>query len=789
MWKYSKSKRLFDLHSFRKTLGILIIFIALVTTIGWLTNTSLFMNLLPGHAPMPRENSVLFLIYGLFLALGIEKLNKGPLKKVIITIYLLFALYSLILFLGYYFDPFESFINYIFPLKERSGYHPIKHLSPYASILFTFCGTAVIFKLLNGKKLLINNIIGFLGAVVTFTGFVSALGYMYGTPVFYSENVLPLALRTSILFILLGSGIIISAGEDTLYLRYFMGSTANARLLRITIPMLVIIVFLQGALHVILTNLFKLNEALILANLTLLTILIGSIVVVYLTRVIFKSANDAELERLHALKELRKVNSLQSLVLQNSSLGIYIVNNLTFQWVNPRLEDIFRIPVKDFQGSSLKLILPTEDLFGLQKSWDIAIAEGKTVDTAIQIHRGDGELFWCRFIGVALNPDKPFEGSIWMIEDITERKKLRERMRLLSHTIESLSECISITDKSDIIVFVNETFLKTYGYTQDELIGKHISIVSSSDNDPRIVKSILWETQKDGWKGELINKRKDGSQFPISLSSSKVIDDNGEVVALVGVANDITERRKSEQQVKEYADNLKKANDAKDKLFSIISHDLRSPFGSILMFLKILTEQYDEFTENEKKSIFAELRKTSEKTFDLLENLLKWSRSQTGGIKVKTVKIDLSEVSKKQIGFLNDTAIAKKIILSSQIPSGILVLADREMIKTVLLNLTSNAIKFTHPGGKVIIDARVVGDSANIIIEDNGIGLSPDEIENLFKTDKSRSTLGTMNEKGTGLGLLICKEFVEKNKGKLWVESELNKGSRFIFSLPLANTN
>src|SRR5664280_1762240 len=375
-----------------------------------------------------------------------------------------------------------------------------------------------------------------------------------------------------------------------------------------------------------------------------------------------------------------------------------------------------------------------------------------------------------------------------MVEDITERRRLREKMRLLSHTMESLAECVSITDTEDRIIFVNKAFEELYGYRQEELIDKNISIVSSPNNDPQLIRSILPATIDGGWRGEVINRRKDGTEFPVLMATSKVVDDNGEVVALVGVATDITERRKLDLQLKKYSDELKVSNDAKDKLFSIISHDLRSPFNSMLGFFNLLSEQYDDISEDERKSFILELKKSSENTFVLLENLLTWSRTQTGGIKVNAVHFYLAEVVDQQFEVLKNAADSKSISLTNRVSHEINVYADKDMVKTVLINLTNNAIKFTRPGGVINVNAGIKNNEVEVTVEDNGEGIDGSVLENMFKLEKSHSTLGTSEEKGTGLGLLICKEFTERNNGKIWARSEPGKGSRFFFTLPF-NSN
>lgn len=170
---------------------------------------------------------------------------------------------------------------------------------------------------------------------------------------------------------------------------------------------------------------------------------------------------------------------------------------------------------------------------------------------------------------------------------------------------------------------------------------------------------------------------------------------------------------------------------------------------------------------------------------DLLTNLLEWSRSQTGRMEFKPVKIDLVELIDEASALLQESANHKNIIIAKDLPPGLTVFADKSMINTILRNLISNAIKYTYPGGKIDISA-IRGDKELMIsVRDNGIGLNEDTIQKLFLIEASTSTRGTGDEEGTGLGLILCKEFISKHGGKIWVESETGQGSRFTFTIPV----
>ena len=768
--------------------GTLVIFTGAITLLGWITNIQFLINFIPRYVSMAPTNSIFFILFGLVFVSGENVLRKKYYRISILAIIGICSLYGLLQFIGRLIDTDLNFDFTLFQVREKVDNFPIGHMSPYAGLLFFISGIAVLLNVFGKNRSINGNIAAMIGNIVALAGFVAGLGYLFGTPFLYSGNVIPLSLRTAVLFFFTGFGLLFMAGGKTVFLRLVTGLTADARLLRVLIPIIIAVFLLNGVLDVVLTHIYKISQAIVLAFLTIFSVILCIIVIVNVTREIFKSANRAETERLKAVEELKKANALQTLVLENSTMGICMVRNNKFQWNNSRFSEIFQLSLKDLQGITTSIILKSDDVFENRARWLNSMKDGKIVDKTIQLPRVNGDLFWCRFIGSPLDPVNPDEGSVWMVEDITERRRLREKMRLLSHTVESLAECVSITDTEDQIIFVNKAFEELYGYRQEELIDKNISIVSSPNNDPQLIQSILPATLNGGWRGEVINRRKDGTEFPVFIATSKVVDENGEVVALVGVATDITERKKVEQQLEKYSEDLKRSIDAKDKLFSIISHDLRSPFNSILSFFNLLSEQYDDISEDERKSFILDLKKSSEITFVLLENLLTWSRTQTGGIKVNAVHFDLAEVVDQQFEVLKNAAGSKNIILTNQVSHEINVYADKDMVKTILINLTNNAIKFTRPGGIINVNAGIKNNEAEITVEDNGVGIEGSVLENMFKLDKSHSTLGTSEEKGTGLGLFICKEFTELNNGKIWVQSEPGNGSIFFFTLPL-NSN
>ena len=236
-------------------------------------------------------------------------------------------------------------------------------------------------------------------------------------------------------------------------------------------------------------------------------------------------------------------------------------------------------------------------------------------------------------------------------------------------------------------------------------------------------------------------------------------------------------------EVKE--EKLQKLNATKDKFFSIIGHDLKSPFNAILGFSQLLAENYNSYNDIQRKKMISEVEKASESAFNLLDNLLYWARSQRGFIEINTSEQHLKNLMDTSISAYLGTASMKEINVKNMISDDVVVCADTSTIKIVFSNLFNNAIKFSEVGNEILITAQLHNEMVEICFQDFGIGMNTSIVDGLFKVEENVKRKGTLNEKGTGLGLILCNEFVEKNNGKIWVESEEGEGSKFYVSLPI----
>lgn len=240
----------------------------------------------------------------------------------------------------------------------------------------------------------------------------------------------------------------------------------------------------------------------------------------------------------------------------------------------------------------------------------------------------------------------------------------------------------------------------------------------------------------------------------------------------------------AKEEIEKAKEKLELANRDKDRFLALVSHDLRSPFAGIIGLVDLVVDDFDSFDKDELFSYFKTFQTSLRVQHKFLEDLLAWGNFQMGRRQLKMSKLNISELVANNIILLENTANTKSITLETNIDSHLEVYADSKMIPSIVHNLISNSIKFTRPGGTIKISASVENDIATISVEDNGVGMDAEQLAKLFRIDSVFSIPGTENEKGSGLGLILCKEMIELNGGTIWAESEESKGSTFKFTLP-----
>lgn len=375
----------------------------------------------------------------------------------------------------------------------------------------------------------------------------------------------------------------------------------------------------------------------------------------------------------------------------------------------------------------------------------------------------------------------------WLHKSNFERKLAEDAIMESEEKFKALFDraidgIFQLTDKGEIIA-VNEAFAKMHGYTVDEMLKmslKDIDTPATSQLTPARMQRVL---AGESLTFDVEHFCKNGQIIPFEVTTNTL--PIGEKKYILGFHRDIRVRQQAENEIKHKNDELQKLNAEKDKFFSIIAHDLRSPFNSLLGFTQLMEEELPTMTKEQIQNIAISMRRSATNVYRLLENLLDWSRLQRGIIHYNPEPALLLPKILADTALVMGSANKKGIDISCKIPDDLLVCADEHMLDCIIRNLAGNAVKFTPRGGKITIEAMPMDDNwVEISVKDTGVGIRKEMVEKLFDMDSNTNRKGTEGENSTGLGLIISKEFIEKHGGKLWVESEEGKGSTFHFTLP-----
>jgi PAS domain S-box-containing protein len=376
--------------------------------------------------------------------------------------------------------------------------------------------------------------------------------------------------------------------------------------------------------------------------------------------------------------------------------------------------------------------------------------------------------------------------------DISNRKQAEEALaqeQYLMHTLmDSLPDHIYFKDHESRFIRINKSMARFLGLNDtDQAVGKTDFDFFTEEH----AKQAYEDEQTIIRTGQLLNieekeTHRDRPDTWVSTIKLSLRNKDGNITGTFGISRDITERKKADEEIRLKNELLQTINAEKDKFFSILAHDLRGPLSAFVAATQILTDEIKNMTLEEVKEITLSMKESATNIYGLLENLLEWSRLKRGGMDFVPENLNLKEKIEACIDVLSESARKKRIKLTFYIPGEMEVFVDNHMFDAIIRNLVSNAIKFTSPGGEVNVTAGYNNEhSIEVKVSDNGIGMTPELKNKLFLISEKTRRQGTEGEMSTGLGLLLCKEFIEKHGGKIWVESEEGKGSTFSFTIPM----
>jgi PAS domain S-box-containing protein len=457
-------------------------------------------------------------------------------------------------------------------------------------------------------------------------------------------------------------------------------------------------------------------------------------------------------------------------------------------------------PWLDFTGRTLEQELDSGWVEGIhpddfQRCQDVYLKNFNTrskYTLEFRLRHADGGYRWLLENGVPrFTPNGIFVGYIGTDVDISEARRAQEILRESEERYKLITQntldIIFMFDKTGRQLFFNESVEKMLGYKREELIGKSFTHFVPKSEFPKYflqLKNVFLNKEIINFITKIYHRN--GNIIDVEINE-KLVRYEGELVAL-GTIRDITERRKAELKIKQQNEELTKVNAEKDKFFSIIAHDLRGPIGGFVGLTERMAEGMVDMTLDELQNMARVMKKSSSNLYNLLSNLLEWSSMQRGLTSFEPVSFQLLPKIQDSLAVTIDAATKKEIGISITIAENLIIFADKNMLTSIIRNLVSNAVKFTPKGGNINISAAsTTGKFITVSISDTGIGMNRNIVENLFNLDVNTSSKGTDGELSTGLGLMICKDFIEKQGGELWVESVEGKGSTFYFTIPSNN--
>lgn len=406
-----------------------------------------------------------------------------------------------------------------------------------------------------------------------------------------------------------------------------------------------------------------------------------------------------------------------------------------------------------------------------------------------RIIRRDGQIVWVKVTRqLEWNKWQQLDFQVSFLEDITRQKIAEEAVvqseSKLRHVTENASDIIYTIRIDGIVDYVNRSFERLFGYTRDEIIGQSYKrFMHKGEQDLTKVIEELLRTKQIPPVIEHRFSKKNGEPLFLEFQITPLYNRN-ELSGVLGIGRDITQRKQEEIKQKAIKKQLEDLVQTQDRLFSIIAHDLKNPFNTLMGFSDLIIHNFEALSKDDIKEIGREINYSAQVGFNLLQNLLEWSRTQSGELISNPVKVHLSTAVQDVLLIHKNSTEEKQIKFHTNIPEDLYTFIDEHMLQTVLRNLISNAIKFSFNGGTVRIIAQKEGNKIVLKIVDTGIGIAKDVQGKLFNPAHHFTTRGTSDEKGTGLGLLISKELVEKWDGTMAIESKPGKGTTLSLTLP-----
>lgn len=468
-------------------------------------------------------------------------------------------------------------------------------------------------------------------------------------------------------------------------------------------------------------------------------------------------------------------------------LFVFSKDGIIEDYLTPNHQDELILPGEDFLGKNYQDVLPPQVSENLQQAFK-QLEQGEEqvkFDYKLELK---GEKHWFEAV-ISKMAYENESGYLGAVRNITRRKNYELLLRgVLNTSPGGIMVFRTVRDSGETIVdfeitHINKTVEELIGITEEELIGQRLTVAI-----PRELKDTMFERFKTVVETEKpveFEYQHEPEPGDVTWYFAKLAKYKDGVISSF---LNITKQKKNEEELARANEELKELNRQKDKLFSVISHDLRNSISGTLGIYDLILEDYEALPKEELVEYLTVLSERAKNTNELLQDLLQWSKNQFQEVTLDFQKLNLAEVTTAVFSRVRSNAEGKGIELKNQVPNSVFVQADLNLLSTILRNLITNGIKFSHPGGEVAVCAESKNNEVEISITDKGVGIEKEALDKILDKKRNYTTQGTSGEKGSGLGLDLCIDFVEKHGGELRVESEPGEGSSFTFTLPEAGS-
>ena len=538
--------------------GSVVSLMGVLGLLGWATDVRELASFHTAYLPISPDTSVAFVVLGFIVCINV-RFQYSRRSKIVISIILgILSIYGLLKFVEYFMNVDFTLENVLFPTSEIISRFVIERMSPLTGILLFVAGMTLQLEMHWGNHRNTPNLIGSVGVTTLAIGFTATVGYLFGTPMLYGGNVIPLAAPTAIGFLFLGCVLMAIAGTECVFIRPFVGSSANVKLIRVLLPLVVFAILIQGFLHERLFTMFGINLALLSAALSLIFAVITAGSVIQLTRIIFRQADKAEIER----RQTEEKNVQLASIIESSEDAIIgkTMDGIIKSW-NTGAEKMYGYTKEQVINQPISIIIPHDHKDEMNQILE-KIQANRHIDHYETVRlKKNGTRF---DVSISTSPIYNVEGFLigasTITRDISLRKKAEDELRKLSRAVDQSPASIVITDTAGAIEYVNPKFVQITGYSIEEVIGKNPRILKSDEKMSHEYEQ-LWSTITSGseWHGEFHNKKKNGELYWESAVISPIRDARGTVTHFLAVKEDITQRKKAEAEREKLINELQAA--------------------------------------------------------------------------------------------------------------------------------------------------------------------------------------------------------------------------------------